>query len=131
MSSKTLFEQFDEKGELRLPAKTIPFHDIVWNRHPDFDGVEVKNIVSGNETGGKFSYHLVRIAPEKTIGNHIHTLQVETHEVISGTGRCVNNGRELAYETGVISIFPTGAPHEVSAGPHGLCLFAKFIPALV
>lgn len=30
---------------------------------------------------GKFSYHLVRIAPDCSIGNHIHETQLETHEV--------------------------------------------------
>ena len=46
------------------------------------------------------------------------------------TGVCVNDGVELPYETGVISIFPVGVPHEVIAGDDGLCLFAKFMPAL-
>ena len=35
------------------------------------------------ETSGQFSFHLVRIAPNKKIGNHIHEKQLETHEVIS------------------------------------------------
>lgn len=89
-----------------------------------------KHIVTAKETDGQFSYHLVRIAPGKAIGNHIHQTQLETHEVIAGTGICVNNGAELSYEPGVITILPMGLPHEVKAGPDGLCLFAKFIPAL-
>ena len=65
------------------------------------------------------------------IGNHIHQSQLETHEIISGTGTCVNNGVELDYKVGVISIFPMGLPHEVKAGDNGLYLFAKFLPALI
>lgn len=130
MSYKRLFEQFNENGKLYLPTKTILFGEIAWDRHPSFDGVELKNIVNGKDTGGKLSYHLVRIAPNKTIGNHIHEMQLETHEVIFGTGTCVTNGKKSTYEVGVISVFPIGVRHEVTAGSDGLYLFAKFIPAL-
>lgn len=87
-------------------------------------------IITSEKTDGQFSFHLVRIAPNKKIGNHIHEKKLETHEVISGAGICVNNGAELPYESGVVSIFPIGVPHEVIAGEDGLYLFAKFMPAL-
>ena len=131
MEYQDLFERFDTKGQLRLPNAAVPFGDLPWNRHPTFDGVELKHIVTAKDTGGQFSCHLVRIAPGKAIGRHIHQTQLEIHEVIAGTGACVNGGVELAYEPGVITILPKGAPHAVTAGAEGLCLFAKFIPALV
>ena len=130
MDYKNLFEKFNEGGKLLLPDATITFDAIPWSKHPTFEGVELKHIITSERTDGQFSYHLVRIAPNKKIGNHIHEKQLETHEVISGTGVCVNDGVELPYETGVISIFPIGVPHEVIAGDDGLCLFAKFMPAL-
>ena len=130
MNNQELFERFNEEGRLRLPGAEISFKDILWNKHPTFDGVELKHIVTAKETGGQFSYHLVRIAPGKAIGNHIHQTQLETHEVIAGTGTCVNDGTELAYAPGVVSILPKGVPHAVKAGAGGLSLFAKFIPAL-
>ena len=130
MDYKNLFEKFNEGGKLLLPDATITFDAIPWSKHPAFEGVELKAIITSERTDGQFSYHLVRIAPNKKIGNHIHEKQLETHEVISGTGVCVNDGVELTYETGVISIFPVGVPHEVVAGDDGLCLFAKFMPAL-
>lgn len=130
MDYKNLFEKFNEGGKLLLPDATITFDAIPWSKHPTFEGVELKHIITSERTGGQFSYHLVRIAPNKKIGSHIHEKQLETHEVISGTGVCVNDGVELPYETGVISIFPIGVPHEVIAGDDGLCLFAKFMPAL-
>ena len=130
MDHKNLFEKFNEGGKLLLPDATITFDAIPWSKHPAFEGVELKAIITSERTDGRFSYHLVRIAPNKKIGNHIHEKQLETHEVISGTGVCVNDGVELTYETGVISIFPIGVPHEVIAGDDGLCLFAKFMPAL-
>ena len=130
MDYKNLFEKFNEGGKLLLPDATITFDVIPWSKHPTFEGVELKHIITSERTDGQFSYHLVRIAPNKKIGNHIHEKQLETHEVIAGTGVCVNNGVELSYEAGIISIFPIGVPHEVIAGDDGLCLFAKFMPAL-
>lgn len=127
--NSTIFNAFDN-GSLRLPASTVEFADISWTKHPDFDGVELKHIVTAKETAGQFSYHLVRIAPGKKIENHIHKTQLETHEVIAGSGVCINDGVSIPYETGVISILPAGIPHEVTAGADGLFLFAKFIPAL-
>ncbi len=124
-----LFETFNN-GFLKLPAKTISFADIAWAAHPTFEGVALKHIVTAADTGGQFSYHLVRIAPNKSIKNHIHETQLETHEVIAGSGVCVNEGVEISYEVGTISIMPSGIPHEVNAGADGLYLFAKFIPAL-
>ena len=130
MDYKNLFEKFDGGGKLLLPDAEISFAAIPWSKHPAFEGVELKHIITSERTDGQFSYHLVRIAPNKKIGNHIHEKQLETHEVISGTGVCVNDGVELPYEAGIISIFPVGVPHEVIAGDDGLCLFAKFMPAL-
>ena len=130
MDYKNLFEKFNEGGKLLLPDATVTFDVIPWSKHPAFEGVELKHIITSERTDGQFSYHLVRIAPNKKIGNHIHEKQLETHEVISGTGVCVNDGVELPYEAGIISIFPIGVPHEVIAGDDGLCLFAKFMPAL-
>ena len=130
MDYKNLFEKFNEGGKLLLKDATVTFDAIPWSKHPAFEGVELKHIITSERTDGEFSYHLVRIAPNKKIGSHIHEKQLETHEVISGTGVCVNDGVELPYETGVISIFPIGVPHEVIAGDDGLCLFAKFMPVL-
>lgn len=113
-----------------LPEKKIDFSIWQWNAHPVFEGVKLKHIVTASETNVQFSYHLVEIAPNKKIGLHIHENQLETHEVIAGSGMCLNNGKELEYSVGGISIFPMGIEHEIVAGSEGLCLFAKFFPAL-
>lgn len=126
---KQLFEAFNN-GALRLPAKSADFTEIPWSKHPTFEGVELKHIVTAKDTKGQFSYHLVRIAPNKSIKNHIHETQLETHEVIAGSGLCINDGTEIPYEADIISIMPAGIPHEVNAGKDGLYLLAKFIPAL-
>ena len=131
MNFINLFENFNTNGKLLLPEKTISFKDIPWSKHPTFEGVELKHLLTSKETNGEFSYHLVKIAPNKKIGNHIHKTQVETHEVIAGSGICINSGKEFTYKSGSISIFPMKVPHEIIAGKDGLYLFAKFIPALL
>lgn len=123
------FEAFDN-GKLVTPAAAEDFSNIPWREHPSFTGVELKHILTSKETNGAYSYHLVRIAPDCSIGEHIHETQLETHEVIAGNGTCINKGTTIPYEPGVISVFPAGIPHAVNAGKDGLYLFAKFMPAL-
>jgi Uncharacterized conserved protein, contains double-stranded beta-helix domain len=106
------------------------FTALPWRPHPAFAGVALKHLVVGEDSGGLFSYHLVRIDPGKAIGDHIHDPQLETHEVVAGRGVCLNGGERIEYAPGVISIFRPGTAHEVAAGEDGLLLFAKFIPPL-
>ncbi|MBR3538062.1 MAG: cupin [Eubacterium sp.] len=124
-----VFEAFNA-GRFEIPGKSISFAEIPWSKHPTFEGVELKHIVTSKETGGAYSFHLVRIAPRKSILDHIHDPQLEMHEVIAGKGTCVNNGQEIEYVPGVISVMPVKVHHEVHAGEEGLYLFAKFMPAL-
>ena len=123
------FAEFDH-GSLSLPGRTVDFSTLAWNPHPAFPGVALKHIVTAADCDGRFSYHLVRIEPGKAILDHVHDMQLETHEVVHGTGSCVNNGIQLSYRPGVVTILERGARHEVHAGEDGLLLFAKFIPAL-
>lgn len=127
--NNNLFEAFNN-GSLKLPTQSVEFSAIPWSKHPSFEGVELKHIITAKDTNGQFSYHLVRIAPNKSIKNHIHETQLETHEIIAGSGVCINAGITIPYEVGNISIIPAGITHEVNAGDDGLYLFAKFIPAL-
>ena len=123
------FNIFDN-GRLSLPGKVTDFNGLKWNAHPTFKGVRLKHIVTAQDTGGAFSYHLVKVEPGCKIGNHVHATQLETHEVIAGCGTCINNGDQIAYTPGTISIIPAAIPHEVAADDNGLYLFAKFMPAL-
>ncbi|MDR2854845.1 MAG: cupin domain-containing protein [Methanomicrobiales archaeon] len=127
----SLFEAFEE-GKLFLPSgQNVELKSISWSPHAVFEGVELKHLITAKETGGAFSYHLVRIAPKKAIGAHIHEVQLETHEVIAGSGMCTVDEQKIPYEIGVISVLPAGVKHEVTAGSDGLYLFAKFLPALL
>lgn len=130
MEHKALFDRFDREGMLFGAGDVRAFSAIPWAAHPKFEGVALKALVPAAETGGRFSYHLVRVAPGKSIGLHTHDPQLETHEVIAGAGVCLCGGQRLEYAPGVIAILPAGVAHEVTAGPEGLYLFAKFMPAL-
>lgn len=68
------FELFDN-GKLVLPEKETGFAEIGWSKHPTFEGVELKYIITAKNTDGRFSFHLVRIAPNCSIGRHIHVSQ--------------------------------------------------------
>lgn len=124
-----LFEKF-ETGKLLLPSADVDFESVPWSPHVKFEGVALKHLITDKDTNGMFSYHLVRVEPNKKIGMHIHETQLETHEVVAGDGVCISDGKKLSYEVGVISILPAGVKHEVIAGTDGVYLFAKFMPAL-
>lgn len=122
---ENIFDQFS-CGRLSLPGGDKEFSNIPWQPHPDFKGVEMKNVVTEGETGGRLRCLLVKIAPGKQIGEHIHSSETELHEVVAGSGVCLCGGREIPYECGVISVMEAGVPHSVTAGEEGLMLFAKF-----
>ena len=126
---KTLFENFDS-GRFASPYGEKDFSELKWNDHPTFEGVALKHLLTSEDPEGKFSYHLVRIAAGKSIGRHIHAEQTETHEVISGSGVCINEGTEIPYSSGTVTILKKGTPHSVTAGEEGLYIFAKFMPPL-
>lgn len=131
MNHHDLFETFSTQGRLYLPEAAGSFADLPWNPHPSFEGVELKYLITARQTQGQFSYHLVRIAPGGAIGTHAHQAQLETHEVLAGDGVCGVAGAALPYAPGVVAVLPKGVPHTVTAGPEGLFLFAKFLPALL
>ncbi len=102
-----------------------------WNRHPAFEGVYMKAVVTGGETDGKFSAHLVRIEPGCAIGLHDHPKNWELHEVVDGVGVCELDGKILDYVPGASGVMPQRVEHTVKAGEKGLKLLAKFVPALI
>ncbi len=105
--------------------------DVQWIAHPVFSGVSMKHMLTGEDTGGTLSSHLVRIDPHCCLALHNHAHQLELHEVLDGNGRCRLAGRDLTYEFGAMAIIPQGEEHMVEAGANGLTLLAKFFPALL
>ena len=125
----SIFEKFEE-GKLIVLEGTKEFNEIQWTKHPVFHGVELKHLITAKDTNSQFSYHLVKGTAKGCSKMHTHETQLETHEVIAGSGICMNQGMEIAYEPGVMSIMPAGTDHEVNASEEGVYLFAKFMPAL-
>jgi quercetin dioxygenase-like cupin family protein len=130
MTHSSLFEKFDN-GKYYTLGSEVDLSAIKWNKHAKFEGVEMKNLITGAQTGGAFSYHLIKIEPGKSIGNHSHATQVETHEVAVGKGVGTIGGEKYDYVPGTLALLPIGVEHSVDAGPDGVLLFAKFIPALL
>lgn len=104
---------------------------LCWRPHPAFEGVALKHLVAGADTGGALSCHMVRVQPGCRLAQHVHETQGELHEVVSGSGRAEAAGATLDYAPGVVAVIPSGTPHSVTAGPDGLVLLAKFFPALL
>lgn len=129
-----LFSDFDCGIVARLSddavAETL-CGELPWHAHPVFTGVALKHLVTGAQTGGRFSAHLVRLEPGAEIGDHVHDASWELHEVAAGSGRCLLAGRTIDYAPGVAAVLPQNVPHSVRAGQDGLRLLAKFVPALI
>ncbi|WP_316898439.1 cupin domain-containing protein [Pseudodesulfovibrio indicus] len=125
-----VFDSFDT-GTVVAGGAAKGAEYLEWNAHPAFAGVSLKHLITGAETGGRFSAHLVRLEPGAEIGDHVHAANWELHEVAEGGGECVLEGRSIAYEPGVAAVMPENAPHSVRAGKDGLRLLAKFVPALL
>ncbi|MEF2144574.1 MAG: cupin domain-containing protein [Desulfovibrionaceae bacterium] len=115
----------------RCDGQSESVDSLPWNAHPAFAGVELKHLVTGADTQGATSLHVVRVAPGCSIGEHVHSPQWELHEVLAGSGECFMDGLGVAYAPGVTRILPPDRPHEVRAGKEGLHLLAVFAPALV
>ncbi len=105
--------------------------EIPWEKHPKFDGVCLKHLIKGADTEGKLSCHMVRIDPGAVLDEHIHDVQWELHEVISGDGEFLLNTKKNTYYSGRMALIPKGMNHKVIAGKNGLILLAKFFPALI
>jgi len=103
--------------------------DLPWNDHPKFPGVHMKTLVPGCDTQGRFSCHLIRIDPGMAIGRHIHEGSWELHEVLEGAGTGTLLEARRGYAPGTVAVLPQGELHSVEAGPEGLVLLAKFVPA--
>ena len=48
MMNNEVFEAFNT-GVLRLPQSVKPFSDIPWSKHPVFEGVELKHILTSKD----------------------------------------------------------------------------------
>jgi len=126
----TIFTAFDNGAALTRTGDA-PAETPAWNPSPAFPGVALKHLVTGRESDGRFSLHLVRLDPGAEIGRHVHEGSWELHQVIQGSGLLLLDGREIPYQPGMATPLPQGEPHAVRAGADGLGLLAVFAPPLL
>lgn len=118
-------------GTVVRPGGHVPAEDLAWNPHPAFPGVALKHLLSGADTDGRMSLHLVRLEPGAEIGKHVHEKSWELHQVAAGSGQLLLDGRTVEYHPGVAAALPENEPHAVRAGENGLRLIATFSPPLL
>ena len=117
-------------GKLFFVDKEINIDELTWNPHSSFKGVYLKNLVTEEDSNNRLTYHIVKVEPNCMLDTHIHDTKIETHEVISGSGKMYLNDKKINYSVGYICVIPANTPHKVVAGKKGLYLLAKFTPAL-
>ena len=120
-----------QQGQIFTKGQPVDVQDLPWHDHPSFPGVALRHLITGKQTDGKISSHLVRVKNGCEIGEHIHEGKWELHEVICGQGICRIEATEIPYANGVTAVIPADLPHSVKATETDLYLLAKFSPALL
>jgi len=118
-------------GKIVTLETTTETAQLDWNQHPSCKGVALKHLVTSQQSGGKFSSHLVKVEAGCEISAHVHPDNWELHEVVSGTAIGYLADQVIPYASGTSIVIPQGVNHRVVAGAQDLYLLAKFVPALV
>ena len=103
-----------------LMDKQIDIDTLKWNPHPTFKGVYLRHLITGEESDGKLSCHIVKIDPGCVLDTHIHDGKIELHEVVDGSGMMYLDKQEFSYSTGRICLIPANTQHKVVAGKDGV-----------
>ncbi len=119
-----------EQGTVLLPDLEVRAADTPWYAPPTWRGVFLKDLVTGKETGGAFSYHLMRVERNCEIPDHDHETQWSWNVILAGTGSFILGDRQVPVEVGQTLITPPRVHHAVSAGDADIVLLAIFAPAL-
>jgi quercetin dioxygenase-like cupin family protein len=127
---KTIIEMMDN-GLILVGGRNVAVKGLPWNAHPKYKGTFVKDLVTGKDTGGSFSCHLIRMDAGSVIDDHVHEGKNELNEVIGGSGMGLLEGARTPFEPGVVIVIPGGKSHRLTAGGGGLYFLAKFVPALL
>ena len=128
MGQQDISELF-ERGAVLSPDLEVRAAEKPWYAPPAWKGVFLKDLVTGKETGGAFSYHLMRVERNCEIPDHAHETQWSWNVILGGTGFFVLGGRQVPVEVGQTFITPPRVHHAVSAGDE-ILLLAIFAPAL-
>lgn len=126
MKTKTVADAF-EFGDIIMPDLKNEAVDIPWYSHPEWKGIFLKNLISSEETSGKFSYHIVKILDNCKVMDHTHEDQWELNFVLMGKGTFILDNVEYPIKQGQVFATPPGYHHDVSARDGDLSLVAVFI----
>jgi quercetin dioxygenase-like cupin family protein len=119
-----------DQGQVVFPDNKQDIDAKPWYTPPGWIGVSLKDIISGSETGGAFSYHLVRINKHCEVPSHSHDTQWELNVILNGNGSFILQEQEIPVTIGQTFATPPGVTHTVQAGNSDLVLSAVFVPAL-
>lgn len=119
-----------EQGAVLFPDLEVRGAERPWYAPPAWTGVFLKDLVTGKETGGVFSYHLMRVERNREIPDHAHETQWSWNVILGGTGSFILGERQVLVEVGQTFVTPPRIHHAVSAGDTGIMLLAIFVPAL-
>ena len=74
-----------DEGRIICLEKETDAKNPDWNEHRAFKGVFLKHLVKGEDTGGKFSCHPVKVESGCEIGEHVHADKWELGEFVAQT----------------------------------------------
>ncbi len=120
-----------ENGSIAGIELMVDSSKLEWNPHQVYNGVYLKHLVTGANTGGRFSCHLLKVEPGSALEEHVHEEKWELHKIMEGEGECILDTNKIAYQPGTLTIIPEATKHKVVAGPQGLRFLATFVPALL
>lgn len=115
-------------GKVYFVDKETDIDALAWNPHPVLKGVYLKNLLTPKDSCNRLAYYIVKVEPYCMLDTHVHETEIETHEVISGSGTMYLNDKEISYSAGCICVIPANTLHKVVAAQDGLYLLAKFTP---
>jgi quercetin dioxygenase-like cupin family protein len=130
MAKNTLISLF-ENGNVICTEKIMSMENVPWVKHPVFEGVFMKNLITAAETHGAFSCHLARISPGHSVDEHSHSELWEFNEVLEGIGTMTLADKTITCKAGDSFVNPPGVPHSLTASDGELYITAKFVPALL
>ncbi|MDD1729683.1 MAG: cupin domain-containing protein [Methanospirillum sp.] len=130
MVQKSIEDIFEESSII-FPGYATDAEAKPWYSPPGWNGVFLKDLITGKETKGQFSYHLVRIQEHCEVPDHAHDTQWEVNAIFNGNGSFLLEEKIIPIKTGQTFATPPGNHHTVKAGNKELVLTAMFVPALV
>jgi len=103
--------------------------DVTYNDyHLVFVGVALKHLVTGEQTEGQFSAHIVKVNPGGILDEHFHDGKTEMHEVMAYVGKqtlakhyCLLSSTSIHSSGTSFTDFMSNSPHFFDMDCKSLC----------